>query len=156
MSDKETSYRNTALLGVSSVFNILLSIVRNKVFSLYLAPAGIGQFGILNDFIGSVHSIGSLGVADSGVQAVSKASTDSGEMVRKIYNALHLRLLLSIALVVAVVVLARPISFALTGDESCTIYLRIASIALLLKFRSTLQSLLITGMKRVGLLRQAR
>jgi PST family polysaccharide transporter len=152
MSDKERSYRNTALLGVSSVINILLSIVRNKVFSIFLAPAGIGQFGILNDFINSVHSIGSLGVANSGVQAISKASTQNNGEVKRVFNSLvTFFTFLSLVLVVAVIVFSTPISKAMAGDDSYVWYLRIGAFALLFKFRSTMQSLLITGMKQLGM-----
>ena len=151
MSDKERSYRNTALLGLSSVINILLSVVRNKVFSLYLAPAGIGQFGLLNDFINSVHSIGTLGVANSGVQAVSKASSAGHDEVKRVYNSLvKIFTGLSFLLAAAVLILAPWISRMLIRDESLSWFLRVASLALVFKFRSTLQSLLITGMRQLG------
>jgi enterobacterial common antigen flippase len=156
MSDKEKSYRNTALLGVSSVFNILLSIVRNKVFSIFLGPVGIGQFGILNDFINSAYSIGSLGVSNSGIQAVSKATTESKDTVKKVFNSLRLSFtLISVVLVLAIIIFARHISISLSGNEYYTTYLRIAAFALLLKFQSSVQNMLITGMKRVGLLVKA-
>jgi enterobacterial common antigen flippase len=156
MSDKEKSYRNTALLGVSSVVNILLSVIRNKVFSIYLGPAGIGQFGILNDFINSIYTVGILGVGNSGVQAVSKASTESGDAVKKVFNSLLFAFsIVSVLLVTAIFIFAGPISQSLAGNDTYIIYLRIAAFALLFKFRTSIQSILITGMKRVGMLARA-
>lgn len=156
MNDKERSYRNTALLGLSSVFNILLSIVRNKVFSIFLGPVGIGQFGILNDFINSAYSIGSLGVANSGVQAVSKATTEGDDAVRKVFNSLRaIFTIISIVLVAGIFIFADQISIFLSGNEDYSVYLRIAAFGLLLKFQSSVQNMLITGMRRVGLLVRA-
>ena len=156
MSDKEKSYRNTALLGVSSVVNILLSVIRNKVFSIYLGPAGIGQFGILNDFINSIFTVGTLGVGNSGVQAVSKASVESGDAVKKVFNSLLFAFsIISVLLVTAIFIFAGPISQSLAGNDTYIIYLRIAAFALLFKFRTSIQSILITGMKRVGMLARA-
>jgi PST family polysaccharide transporter len=153
MSDKEKSYRNTAMLGVSSIINILLSIVRNKIFSLYLGPVGIGQFGMLNDFMNSVYSLGSLGAGSSGIQAISKASTESGHEVRRIFNTL-LRVFtgLSLVLVAGVILFSGQISRSLAGDDSYIWLLRIGSLALLFRFRSGIQGMLLNGMKRVGML----
>lgn len=146
MSDKEKSYRNTALLGVSSVVNILLSVIRNKVFSIYLGPAGIGQFGILNDFINSIFTVGTLGVGNSGVQAVSKASVESGDAVKKVFNSLLFAFsIISVLLVTAIFIFAGHISQSLAGNDTYIIYLRIAAFALLFKFRTSIQSILING-----------
>jgi|GEM_PF-7104091 len=152
-SEKARSYRNTALLAISSVINVVLSIIRNKIFALYLGPSGIGQFGILNDFTSSLYSIGSMGVNNSGVQAVSKASVQGTDEVRRVYNTL-LRIFtgVSLVLVAATLIFAGWISEKLIADRSLATFLRIASIAVLFRFRSSIQSILIKGMGRVSLL----
>lgn len=151
--EKARSYRNTALIGISSIINILLSVVRNKIFAVFLGPIGIGQFGILNDFINSVVSIGSLGINNSGVQAVSQASTESAGRVKKIYDSLiRLYTKISLLLLLLVLVFAGTISKALSGTTDYALFLRIASVALLFRSRAVIQNVLITGMKRVGLL----
>lgn len=153
MSEKAKSYRNTALLAISSVANILFSVVRNKIFSVYLGPAGIGQFAMLNDFFNSVFSIGSLGVSNSGVHAVSQANTRNGREVKKVYNSLiFLYTIISVVLATGVLIAAPFISHALIGDESLSILLRIACVVILFRFRSAIQSVLITGLSKVGLL----
>lgn len=151
--EKARSYRNTALIGISSIINILLSVVRNKIFAVFLGPVGIGQFGILNDFFNSITSIGSLGINNSGVQAVSQATTESDSKVRKIYDTLiRLYTQISLILLALVLVFAEPISKVLSGTTDYALFLRIASIVLVFRFRSVIQNILITGMKRVGLL----
>jgi len=151
VSDKAKSYRNTALLAISSVINVVLAIIRNKIFALYLGPAGIGQFGILNDFTSTLYSIGSLGMNNSGVQAVSKASVQDNLQVKKVYNTLVFAYtILSLILVAFTLLFAGWISERLIADQSLALFLRIACIAVLFRFRSSTQSILITGMGRVS------
>lgn len=153
MSEKTRSYRNTALLAISSVINIVLSIIRNKVFAVYLGPAGIGLFGMLNDFFNSVHSFGSLGMANSGVHAISQAKTKDDAEVRRVYNSFILFFTtLSFILTIAVFAGAAVISRILIGDESLSPLLRIACVVVLFRFRSAIYSVLITGLNRVGML----
>ncbi len=153
MSDKAKSYRNTALIAVSSVINILFSVVKNKFLAIFLGPSGIGKFGILSDFVGTVYSIGSFGVSNSGVQAIAKASTESNEAVKKTYNTLvFIYTILSVIIVTGVCVLAPYISVLLIKNESLTWFLRIVSLSIAFKFRSAIQGNLITGLQRVGLL----
>lgn len=152
-SEKARSYRNTALLAISSVINVVLSIIRNKIFAIYLGPTGIGQFGILNDFTSSLYSVGTMGMNNSGVQAVSKASVQSTHEVNKVYNTL-LRVFtcVSLVLVIFTLIFAEWISVKLIADNSLATFLRIASVAVLLRFRAAVQNILITGMGRVSLL----
>jgi enterobacterial common antigen flippase len=153
MSDKARSYRNTALLAISSVINVVLAIIRNKIFALYLGPAGIGQFGILNDFTSTLYSLGSLGINNSGVQAVSKASTQGKYEVRRVYNTLvYVFTALSVILVIFTMLFAGWISERLIADQSLALFLRIASVAVLLRFRASIQSILITGTGKVSML----
>lgn len=153
MSDKQKSYRNTALLAISSVINVVFTIIKNKFLAVFLGPTGIGQFGIINDFTTTVYSLGSLGVSNSGVQAISKASTEGKEEVKKTFNALILFYsVLSVAIVGAIFLLAPYISIALVKDESINWFIRIASVTIIFRFRSAIQSNLITGMQQVGLL----
>lgn len=153
MSDKQKSYRNTALLAISSVINVVFTVIKNKFLAIFLGPAGIGSFGILNDFTTTVYSLGSLGVSNSGVQAISKASSEGKEEVKKTFNTLiHIYTILSLIIVAVIFVIAPFISNALVKNESLTWFIRIAILTIIFRFRSAIQSNLITGMQRVGLL----
>ena len=157
MNDKAKSYRNTALIAISSVINILFSIIKNKFLAIFLGPSGIGLFSILNDFINTIFSVGSLGISNSGVQAISKASTESKEEVKRVYNGLiFIYSILSIIFVAIFCVFANPISSHISqttiSKESFAWILRVASLTILFRFRSAIQSNLIIGMQRVGLL----
>lgn len=153
MSDKAKSYRNTALIAISSVINIVFSVIKNKILAIILGPAGLGRFAILNDFINFTSSMASLGVSNSGVQAISKASTVSNEQVRKTYNTLtQIFTVVSVVVSIGVIVLAKQISLMLVHNEGLTWFIRIAAVTVVIKIRSLVQNSLITGMQRVGLL----
>ena len=153
MSDKARSYRNTALIAISSVINIFFSIIKNKFLAIFVGPAGIGSFGILSDFVATVSSIGSFGIATSGVQAIAKASTESNDQVKKTYNTLrYIYTIISLTIVVGIYFLAPYISKLLVKNESFTWFIRIASLTIVFKLRSFIQGNLITGLQRVGLL----
>jgi PST family polysaccharide transporter len=156
MSDKAKSYRNTALIAISSIINIVFSIIKNKVIAVWLGPAGLGRFAILNDFISFTSSMSSLGVSNSGVQAISQASTESGHRVKSVYNSLiRVFTIISIIVTIAIIVFAKQISELLVHNDSLIWFLRVAAIVVVIKIRSLVQSALITGMQRVGLLAKA-
>jgi len=153
MNDKAKSYRNTALIAISSVINIVFSVIKNKVLAVILGPAGLGRFAILNDFITFTSSMSSLGVSNSGVQAISKASTESSERVRETYNRLiQIFTFVSIIVCLGVIILAKQVSQMLVHNDGLTWFVRIASVTIIIKLRSLVQNSLITGMQRVGLL----
>jgi O-antigen/teichoic acid export membrane protein len=156
MSDKAKSYRNTALIAISSVINILFSVIKNKFLAVWLGPAGLGKFSILNDFISFVSSMTSMGVSNSGVQAISQASTQSNSKVRTVYNSLiRFFTITSFTVVIAIIVFSKQISLLLVHNESLIWFIRIAAITVIIKIRSLIQATLITGMQRVGLLAKA-
>lgn len=156
MSEKAKTYRNTALIAISSVINIVFSVIKNKVISLILGPTGLGRFSILSDFINFTTSMTSMGLSNSGVQAISQASTQSGEKVRATYNSLiHFFTILSAAVCIGIIVLAKPISLLLIHNDGLIWYIRIASITVIIKIRSLVQNALITGMQQVRLLVKA-
>lgn len=153
MNSKAKSYKNTVLIALSSISNIFLSIIRNKVMAFYLGPTGIGLFGILSDFYSSIFSIGSLGISNSGVQAISEASTVSLSRVRTVYNSFNFFFsILGLIIILLVLLFAPSLSYFLIGDESLSLYLRIASLSIIFKLRSSVQSVLITGMQKINLL----
>ncbi len=156
MSEKAKSYRNTALIAISSVINIFFSIIKNKFLAIWLGPAGLGRFAILNDFINFTTSMASLGVSNSGVQAISKASTENNSRVKIVYNSLiRVFSIVSIIIVISTIVFSKQISNLLVHNDSLIWFIRIAAIAIIIKIRSLVQNALITGMQRVSLLAKA-
>lgn len=66
----------TGMLGGVQVFSILCSIVRNKCIAMWLGPAGVAVIGLYNTTIEMISSLTGLGLRQSAVRDISKASGD--------------------------------------------------------------------------------
>ena len=86
--EKKLSYRNTAIIAITSIVNILFSVIKNKFLAIFIGPKGMGSFGILNDTINFASSMASLGLSNSGVQAITEAKNQSSNAIKETYNGL--------------------------------------------------------------------
>lgn len=153
MQSEQKSYRNATLIAGSSFINVGLSIVRNKVFAIFLGPIGMGQFGILNDFINTIINFASLGISNSGVQAFSELNTKNPSQIGGYLRAFYrlFSFIIGICLL-GLIVFARPISVFLFQDLSYASYIIIGSLAIGFKIFSTIQGSLINGLQKMRML----
>lgn len=99
----------------------------------------------------------SLGVSNSGVQAISEASVEGPSQVKRTYNGLT-RFFVVLALVVTllVIIFANQLSIILTEKSELKLYIMIASIAILIRVVSNVQNSLIIGMQKIAMLARAK
>jgi O-antigen/teichoic acid export membrane protein len=157
MNEKEKSYRNTVLIALSTVVNIFFSILKNKVLAVWLGPASLGKFSILSDLTNFASSMTTLGVNNSGVQALSRASSENDEAkVIHIYNGL-MRFFSTLAVIVCIgiIISASFLSELMVHNNSLTLFIRIAAITVVIKVVGNIQNALIAAMQRIGLLAKA-
>lgn len=151
--DKKKSYRNTAIIAITSIVNIFFSIVKNKFLAIFIGPSGMGKFGILNDTMNFTSSMASLGLSNSGVQAISEARTDSTKDVKETYNGL-LRIFTWVAILTILIFIgfASTISNYLVENDSLYWPLIIVSFGVLFRLVTNVQNTLIIGMQKIKLL----
>src|SRR3954451_9509018 len=65
--------KSTALIGGSSVVNILFAIIRNKAIALLLGPQGTGLFGLFGAILDLAQTFAGIGVQPSGVRQIAEA-----------------------------------------------------------------------------------
>jgi PST family polysaccharide transporter len=70
--------RSSALMGGASAVTLLAALIRNKLIAILLGPAGLGVFGILNQYAGAVSQIFGLGAGSTVVRHIA----DSDEVHR--------------------------------------------------------------------------
>ena len=63
--------RSTFIMGGSSVMNILLGIVRNKVIALLINPSGMGLMGVYQSISNLALTVSGMGVNESGTRRVA-------------------------------------------------------------------------------------
>jgi len=83
MSEDRNSYRNITkaigLFGGVQVFQIIISIVKNKIVALLLGPFGMGVLGMITSTTALVSSLTSFGLQTSSVRDVSKSYSTGKE-----------------------------------------------------------------------------
>src|SRR5688572_22995417 len=104
--------KSSALIGGSSVVNVVASIVRAKAMALLMGPAGVGLVGLYGSILDLNHSISGMGLNSSGVRQIAEA-VGSGETQRVAETAAVLRrasIVLGVLGAALLVVFCRPIS----------------------------------------------
>ena len=142
--------RATSIIGGSSLVNVAVGLVRNKIAALILGPAGIGLVGIFHNLMQTGAALAAFGIGNVGTRQLAEAGDDE-----------HARVVARRALGIAAAVLAvtggvllflarRPVAELVLGREDWadTVGWLAAGMALLVG--TVAQNGLLTGLRRVG------
>jgi PST family polysaccharide transporter len=144
--------KSSALVGGSSLLNVLIGMVRTKVMALLLGPAGFGLFGVYNSIATLTQTLAGMGVSSSGVRQIAEAA-GSGDAQRIGLTARVLRrvsFVLGLLGALLIVVLARPIAVVTFGKNVHTAAIAGLSGVVLLMLVSAGQSARIQGLRRIA------
>lgn len=88
IKDDEATYdhvlKYTGLFGGVQGLTMLISIVRNKLVSLLLGPAGIGLIGTFNVVMNLINQATNFGVSFSAVKHIAELNTNEGSNISEI------------------------------------------------------------------------
>lgn len=138
MSSNSSNYKSifkaTALLGSVQLFNIIISVVRNKVVSILLGPAGMGIVGLLQSTSIVIYSISNCGLTSSALKNISVAYEKNdpiklGKVVYVIKRLLWITGLIAVAICIS---MSKQLSIWSFGNEDFTIPYCWLSVSLLL------------------------
>ena len=138
MSSEGANYRGifkaTALLGSVQLFNIIISVVRNKVVSFLLGPAGMGIVGLLQSTSSAIYGISNCGLTSSALKNISVAyeKNDLVSLGKVVYIIKRLLWITGTIAAVICISMSRQLSLWSFGNEDFTIPYRWLSISLLL------------------------
>jgi PST family polysaccharide transporter len=144
--------RSSALIGGSSMINIVIRIIRVKVMALLLGPAGYGLMGLYGSIADLTQNIAGMGINNSGVRQIAEAA-GSGEKERIALTATVLRrtsFFLGILGAVLLAVFSRQISIVTFGGDQHTAAVALLSLAVFFNLVSAGQGALIQGMRRIS------
>jgi PST family polysaccharide transporter len=71
-----TILRSSAIMGGSSVVNVLVGLARMKVAALVLGPAGVGLIGLLQNLMGTAAGLSALGLSSAGTRQLAAAAAN--------------------------------------------------------------------------------
>ena len=144
--------KSTALVGGSSVVNIVMGIVRTKAMAMLLGPAGFGLAGLYMSVASLAQSVAGMGINSSGVRQIAEAngSEDLDRVARTAIVLRRISIVLGLAGAVLVVAFARQISALTFGNANHSGAVSLLSIAVFLNLVSAGQGALIQGMRRIA------
>lgn len=144
--------KSSALIGGSSVLNIVIGIVRTKAMAILLGPAGFGLAGLYNSIADLGQSIAGMGVNSSGVRQIA-AAVGSNDTERIAQTAAVLRrtsILLGVLGAVLLVVFSRQVSILTFGNSQHTAAVALLSVVVLFRLVAGGQGALIQGMRHIA------
>lgn len=108
--------KSSAIIGVSSVINIAVSIIKVKVLAVLLGPAGVGLMGIYQNIMNIVSTIAGCGLGSSGVRQIA-ASQGEEAVLGLVKRALWLaNLILGLAGMSLLWLMRDPVAEYVFGD----------------------------------------
>lgn len=142
----------SALMGGSSLINMMIGIVRTKAMAVLLGPAGFGLMGVYTAITDLANSFASMGVNGSGVRQIAEAAA-SGDMEKVARTATVLRrMTILLGLIGAGVLFLSASEFSrLTfASEEHADAIAVLSLAVFFSCLSSGQGALIQGMRHIS------
>jgi antigen flippase len=143
--------KSTALIGGSSVVNVVFGILRTKAMAIILGPSGVGLLGLYGSIADLTQSVAGMGIQSSGVRQIA-AAVGSGQDARIARTATVLRrVAMFFGLLGALLLLAlsKPISEFTFGTDGHVAGVALLSVAVFFREVSTGQGALLQGMRRI-------
>lgn len=77
------SYRkilqSSSIIGMASIINVLIRVVRMKAAAVLLGPAGVGLIGLFNNLTSVATAVSGMGVGNVGVRQIAEAAGKNDE-----------------------------------------------------------------------------
>ncbi|MCB0749378.1 MAG: oligosaccharide flippase family protein, partial [Ignavibacteriae bacterium] len=141
----------TGLIGGTKVINVIINMAKTKILAVLLGPFGIGLEGLLLSTTNLMSTFTGLGLNFSAVREIAIANgTRNPEIVSKTILILRRWMWFTgIIGMLALIVLAKQLSFYSFGNFNYVNHIRILSITLLFGAISGGQSALLQGLRRI-------
>lgn len=153
-SQDESSYRNilrsTSIVGGATAGAILIGLVRVKIFTLLIGPAGLGLFGVLNGIMMTGAVLAGLGIATSGVTELAAASKDVTAASRVRAAIWSLTWLLALAGGAVLFVLREPVAMLAAGSPDHQAAVGWLGVGVALSVIAASQSAVLQGFRRIA------
>ena len=132
-SEYRSIFKATSILGSVQLFNILIGIVRNKVVSLLLGPAGMGIVGLFTSTTSTITGFTNCGLTISAVKnvAVSYEKKDLDILGKVVYTVKKLLWITGLFATAICIVLSKQLSIWSFGNDDFALSFCCLSISLL-------------------------
>ncbi len=156
VTKSQESYRqilkSTGILGVSSVINVILRMIRTKFMAIIIGPSGIGLLGIYNSITDLIMTASLMGVDSSGVRQMAEAAaTGNNERIaRTIITIRRVVLILGIFGMISLVIFSSSICNLTFKTSEYVPYIMLLSVIVLIETVMNGEIALIQGMRKIS------
>jgi enterobacterial common antigen flippase len=144
--------KSSALIGASSLVNVVLGAARTKAMAILVGPAGIGLLGAFLMIMELARNVAQLGMTGSGVRQIAEAAS-SGDERRLAVTALVLRRLTFLCAsvgAVALVASSSALSLLTFGTDEHADAIALLAVAVFLGVWAGGQVALLQGARKVA------
>ncbi|MCX8156043.1 MAG: O-antigen translocase, partial [Verrucomicrobiae bacterium] len=143
--------KSSALIGGSSVINVLVSMIRVKFTATYLGPLGVGLLGAYGSILGPVGAIASLGLSTGAVRQIAEGvgQGDQAKVSRALQTIRRASLVTGLMGVLLMCLVAWPASVLTFGNADHFWPLCLLSLTLLMSSLAGGLAAIIQGMRRI-------
>jgi enterobacterial common antigen flippase len=144
--------KSTAIMGGSSLINILFKILQAKAVAILVGPNGVGLVGLFNSVTSLATTFAGMGIATSGVPRIAEAAAtgDIQAVARRVFVFRRLTLVLGSVGAIVFFVLRRPIAQITFGDQQYATALGLLALIPLFMVISTSQAGLIQAFRLIS------
>jgi len=143
--------KSTFLLGSSSVINIILGIIRNKLIAILLNPSGVGLLGVYQSITNLAGTISGLGINESGARytALAYRAGEEATIARTRLSLRRIALITGICGTILLLLSSKPISLLTFGSSRRALEISLLSVTVLFGAVSGGQYALIQGARKI-------
>jgi len=144
--------KSSAVIGGSSMLNIIIGIIRTKAMAMLLGPSGVGLMGLYGSITDLTISVVGMGINSSGVRQIAEAvGSDDTERIARTASVLRrISILLGVLGAVFLIGFSGPLSKLTFGNDQHATAIALLSIAVFFNLVSAGQGALIQGMRRIS------
>lgn len=156
--DSKKSYgqilKTTAIFGSVKLFSVLVGLLRTKVIALFLGPAGMGIFNLINYPVTLVSQLSGMGISTSGIREV--AQTNDEQQLREVAEVIkYWNRTLGVIGSLVLLAIAPWLSQISFGNGSFTWAFRILSVVVFLTALGSEYEVLLRGRRETKLVAKA-
>ncbi len=143
--------KSSALIGGSSVVNVLVSMIRVKFTAVYLGPLGVGLLGAYHSLLAPVATLAGLGLGTSGVRQIAEAvgQNDETKVARTLLTVRRACLVTGLLGMLLMIALAYPASLYTFGNTEHVWPLCLVAVTILIGSLAGGFGAIIQGMRRI-------
>lgn len=144
--------RSSAIIGGSSIANMLVGLVRSKAMAVMLGPSGFGLMGALTSIADLARTLAELGINSSGVRQIAEAvgTGDKQRISRTVTVLRRVAVVLGVLGGALLALFAGPVAAFTFGNDEHAWSVAVLGLVVLFRLVADGQGALLQGMRRIG------